>query len=39
LIIDGILSVREGKSPSLIREMLVAYLPESQQKLDLEEAA
>lgn len=40
LIIDGILSVREGKSPSLIREMLVAYLPESQQKQDeLEEAA
>jgi chemotaxis protein MotA len=39
LIIDGILSVREGKSPSLIREMLVAYLPESQQKQDLDEAA
>jgi chemotaxis protein MotA len=39
LIIDGILSVREGKSPSLIREMLVAYLPESQQGKELEEAA
>jgi chemotaxis protein MotA len=30
LIIDGIMSVREGKSPSLIREMLVAYLPDKQ---------
>ena len=30
LIIDGIMSVREGKSPNLIREMLVAYLPEHQ---------
>lgn len=32
LIIDGIMSVREGKSPALIREMLVAYLPESQRQ-------
>jgi chemotaxis protein MotA len=30
LIIDGIMSVRDGKSPNLIREMLVAYLPEHQ---------
>lgn len=30
LIIDGIMSVREGKSPNLIREMLMAYLPENQ---------
>lgn len=30
LIIDGIMSVRDGKSPALIREMLVAYLPENQ---------
>lgn len=30
LIIDGVMSVRDGKSPSLIREMLVAYLPEGQ---------
>lgn len=38
LIIDGIMSVRDGKSPSLIREMLVAYLPENQRG-DFEEAA
>lgn len=30
LVIDGIMSVRDGKSPSLIREMLMAYLPENQ---------
>jgi chemotaxis protein MotA len=28
LIIDGILQIRESKSPALIREMLIAYLPE-----------
>ncbi len=28
LIIDGILLIRDSKSPSLIKEMLVAYLPE-----------
>jgi chemotaxis protein MotA len=28
LIIDGILLIRESKSPSLIKEMLVSYLPE-----------
>ncbi len=28
LVIDGILQIRDAKSPSLIREMLVAYLPE-----------
>ena len=28
LIIDGVLLLRESKSPALIREMLVAYLPE-----------
>jgi chemotaxis protein MotA len=28
LIIDGILMIREGKSPTLVREMLLAYLPE-----------
>lgn len=38
LIIDGIMSVREGKSPSLIREMLTAYLPENQRVAE-EEAA
>ncbi|MGE0750494.1 MAG: motility protein A [Variibacter sp.] len=28
LIIDGILMMRDSKSPTLVREMLVAYLPE-----------
>jgi chemotaxis protein MotA len=27
LIIDGVLLIREAKSPSLVQEMLVAYLP------------
>lgn len=39
LIIDGVMSVREGKSPNLIREMLVAYLPEHQRADFDEEAA
>jgi chemotaxis protein MotA len=38
LIIDGICQVRENKSPNLIREMLLAYLPEKQ-RAELEEAA
>ncbi len=28
LIIDGVLQIRESKSPALIKEMLIAYLPE-----------
>jgi chemotaxis protein MotA len=28
LIIDGVLMMRDSKSPSLVREMLLAYLPE-----------
>jgi chemotaxis protein MotA len=28
LIIDGVLMMRESKSPALVREMLLAYLPE-----------
>jgi hypothetical protein len=28
LIIDGVLMIRESKSPAVVREMLVAYLPE-----------
>jgi len=39
LIIDGVMSVREGKSPALIREMLVAYLPENQRSEEISEAA
>lgn len=30
LIIDGVLQIRESKSPNLIKEMLLAYLPDSQ---------
>src|SRR6266581_3642340 len=30
LIIDGILMIRDSKSPTLVREMLLAYLPENQ---------
>jgi chemotaxis protein MotA len=32
LIIDGILMLRESKSPQIVREMLLAYLPEHSQK-------
>ena len=32
LIIDGILMLREAKSPQIVREMLLAYLPEAGQK-------
>lgn len=41
LVIDGIMSVRDGKSPALIREMLTAYLPENQRSApdELAEAA
>ncbi|WDR02609.1 MotA/TolQ/ExbB proton channel family protein [Devosia algicola] len=39
LIIDGVLAVRSGTSPSLIREKLIAYLPENQHKGMLDEAA
>ena len=28
LIIDGVLMIRDSKSPALVREMLLAYLPE-----------
>lgn len=38
LVIDGIMSIRDGKSPALIKEMLTAYLPEKQRET-LEEAA
>ena len=36
LMIDGILMIREAKSPTLVREMLLAYLPEKHRH-DLEE--
>src|SRR3954470_15647133 len=38
LIIDGVLLIRESKSPSLIREMLVSYLPQHHRD-ELAEAA
>jgi chemotaxis protein MotA len=28
LIIDGVLQMRDAKSPTLVREMLLAYLPD-----------
>src|ERR1700720_2793605 len=40
LIIDGILMIRDSKSPTLVREMLLAYLPEKHRHpLEAEEAA
>ena len=36
LIIDGILMVRESKSPTLVREMLLAYLPEKHRHDEVE---
>jgi len=32
LIIDGVLMLREAKSPTLVREMLLAYLPERHRR-------
>jgi chemotaxis protein MotA len=36
LVIDGILMIRDSKSPTLVREMLVAYLPEKHRDHDAE---
>ena len=38
LAIDGLMQIRENKSPDIIKEMLVAYLPEKQRE-ELAEAA
>jgi chemotaxis protein MotA len=38
LIIDGVLMIREAKSPTLVREMLLAYLPEKHRHVDADEA-
>lgn len=38
LAIDGIMQIRENKSPDIIKEMLVAYLPEKQRD-EMAEAA
>jgi chemotaxis protein MotA len=37
LIIDGVLMIREAKSPSLVREMLLAYLPEKHRHSEEDE--
>ncbi len=39
LIIDGVLMLREAKSPQIVREMLLAYLPEAHQHHDEVETA
>ena len=39
LVIDGVTLMRDGKSPNLIREMLLAYLPESHRDEVAAEAA
>jgi chemotaxis protein MotA len=39
LIIDGILMLRESKSPALVREMLLAYLPEKHRLAEETELA
>ena len=39
LIIDGILLIRDAKSPTLVREMLIAYLPRPPPRTTLAEAA
>ena len=39
LIIDGILMIRDSKSPTLVREMLLAYLPEKHRHDEAELAA
>jgi chemotaxis protein MotA len=36
LIIDGILMIRDSKSPTLVREMLLAYLPEKHRDEEVE---
>src|SRR6187397_2361539 len=39
LIIDGVLMIRDSKSPTLVREMLLAYLPEKHRHEEGELAA
>lgn len=38
LVIDGVMQIRENKSPALIRDMLIAYVPEKA-RADFAEAA
>lgn len=37
LILDGVLMIRDAKSPTLVREMLLAYLPEKHRHTDDDE--
>jgi chemotaxis protein MotA len=37
LILDGVLMIRESKSPTLVREMLIAYLPEHHRHSEAED--
>jgi chemotaxis protein MotA len=39
LILDGVLMIRDAKSPTLVREMLLAYLPEKHRHAEEEEVA
>ncbi len=39
LILDGVLMIRESKSPTLVREMLIAYLPEHHRHTEAEDEA
>ncbi|MBM3529258.1 MAG: flagellar motor protein PomA [Alphaproteobacteria bacterium] len=39
LILDGVLMIRDSKSPTLVREMLLAYLPERQRRGESDEDA
>lgn len=39
LIIDGVLMIRDAKSPSVVREMLLAYVPEKNREEMAEAAA
>jgi chemotaxis protein MotA len=39
LIIDGILMIRDSRSPALVRAMLLAYVPEKHREEPMEEAA
>ena len=37
LIIDGVLMIRDAKSPTLVREMLLAYLPEKHRHAEADD--
>ena len=39
LAIDGVMQIRDNKSPDLIKDMLTSYLPEKQRPMQAEEAA